>query len=142
MRKKGPIVIVDDDPDDQYLYKKAFEKFALDNQIVLFDNGLDAIRYFEEAAEEPFMILCDINMPVMSGLQLREQMCSRPELCKKNTPFIFMSTSARQSDIDKATSLYTHGFFLKETSYEKHESTLRKIIDYWGSCRYSEKLAA
>jgi CheY-like chemotaxis protein len=142
MRRRGPIVVVDDDPDDQYLYKKAFEKLDLENQIVIFDNGMDALEYFEKAAVEPFIILCDINMPIMSGLQLREAMCSNPTVCKKNTPFIFMSTSARQSDIDKATSLYTHGFFQKEMSYERHENTLKKIIDYWGSCRYAEKVAA
>jgi CheY-like chemotaxis protein len=142
MRRKGPIVVVDDDPDDQYLYSKAFEKLHLENQIIVFDNGMDALEYFEKTAVDPFIILCDINMPIMDGLQLREAMCSNPSVCKKNIPFIFMSTSARQSDIDKATSLYTHGFFQKEISYERHESILKRIIDYWDSCRFSERVAA
>lgn len=134
MRREGPIVVVDDDVDDQYLYRKVFEKFAIGNQLVVLNNGMDALKYFQESGDDPFLILCDINMPIMDGLQLREAMCEDPTLCKKNTPFIFMSTSVRRKDIDRATSLYTHGFFQKETSYSRHEHTLRRIIDYWSSC--------
>ena len=83
----------------------------------------------------PFIILCDINMPVMSGLEMRELMWRSKEIQKKNTPFIFMSTSVRQHDIDKAATLSTQGFFQKEVSFVNHENLLRKIIDYW-SCNH------
>jgi CheY-like chemotaxis protein len=142
MRQRGPIVIVDDDLDDQYLYKKAFEKMNLEEDVVTFDNGADALEYLKRPAVDPFLILCDINMPMMNGLQMREAMCAQPVLRKKNTPFIFMSTSARRADIDKACSLYTHGFFEKQMSYEKHEALLKKIIEYWAGCRYCEKVIA
>lgn len=142
MKKQGPIVIVDDDPDEQYLYRKAFEKLKLDNTIVAFNNGKAALDYLTKAAVEPFVILCDINMPLMTGLEMREEMCRDQRLCKTNTPFIFMSTSARPSDVEKASSLYTHGFFQKETSFEKHESLIKRIIDYWSGCRYSDGEAA
>jgi CheY-like chemotaxis protein len=142
MKRSGPIVVIDDDPDDQYLYKKTLERLNVGHDIVIFDNGIDALHYFKQVAEKPFLILCDINMPLMTGIEMRREMCGMPELCKKNIPFIFMSTSARQTDIDQATSLYTHGFFLKEASFDKHETTLKKIIDYWSGCRYSESLVA
>jgi CheY-like chemotaxis protein len=139
MAKKGPIVVVDDDADDQYLYQKTLSKFALPNDLIFFDNGKDAFDYLVQETVEPFLILCDINMPIMDGLELREMMCTDSALCKKNTPFIFISTSARQSDLDRASALFTHGFFQKETSFEKHEAILRKIVDYWTSCRYSQR---
>jgi CheY-like chemotaxis protein len=142
MRKQGPIVIVDDDADDQYLYQRTLERFELKNELIFFDNGQQALDYLNESTADPFMILCDINMPVMDGLQLRERMCQTPDLCKKNTPFIFMSTSLRPSDIEKACSLFTQGFFQKESSYEKHEAVLKNIIDYWENCRYAEHGAA
>lgn len=142
MNLSGPIIVIDDDPDDQYLYKKAFEKMRLENNVVSFYNGLEALAFLQQPAIEPFLILCDINMPLMNGLEMREEMCKNPALCKKNTPFIFMSTSARQSDIDKAAALYTHGFFQKEISSVKHEMLLKKIVEYWSDCRYSENKAA
>lgn len=139
MFKQGPIVIVDDDADDQYLYQKTLEKFQLSNPLLFFDNGLEALKYLKDSNSDPFIIFCDINMPLMNGLQLREEMCKSSMLCKKNTPFIFMSTSARPSDIEKATSLYTHGFFQKEASFDKNEALLKHIIEYWGNCRYSKE---
>jgi CheY-like chemotaxis protein len=142
MARKGPIVVVDDDADDQYLYQRTLAKFELPNDLIFFHNGREALDYLTQAAVEPFLILCDINMPIMDGLQLREMMCKNESLCKKNIPFIFMSTSARQSDIDRASALFTHGFFQKETSFERYEAILRKIVDYWSSCRYSERQAA
>src|SRR4051812_20135967 len=109
MAKKGPIVVVDDDADDQYLYQRTLAKFELPNDLIFFDNGREALHYLTQAAIEPFLILCDINMPIMDGLELREMMCNNKALCNTNTPFIFMSTSARQSDIDRASALFTHG---------------------------------
>lgn len=137
MAKKGPIIVVDDDPDDQYLYEVTLSKFRLDNKVIVLNNGAEALRYFSSSDEEPFLILCDINMPVMNGLQLRQAMCEPTTAlsCKKSTPFIFMSTSARTVDIEKAAGLYTHGFFQKETSLDRHEKTLRMIIEYWSNCR-------
>jgi CheY-like chemotaxis protein len=138
MRTQGPIVVVDDDPDDQYLYQRTLRKLQVSNPVVYFDNGKDAFDFLKQESIEPFLILCDINMPVLNGLELRELMCKDSALCKKNTPFIFLSTSARAADINKASELFTHGFFQKECSLERHENTIRKIIDYWSSCRYSE----
>jgi CheY-like chemotaxis protein len=136
-----PVVIIDDDPDDQYFYKKTLDKLQLPNPLIFFDNGKDALQFLQQPSVSPFVILCDINMPVMSGLEMRELMCASPDFQKKNTPFIFLTTSARPEDIRKASSLYTHGFFQKETSLEKHEQTLKKIVDYWMSCRYVNDLA-
>lgn len=142
MRRKGPIVVVDDDADDQYLYKQVFENLHVENEVISFYDGTDALKYLTETSEEPFLILCDINMPKMSGLELREEICKRPDLINKNTPFIFLSTSARQGDMERASELYTHGFFVKEVSYQKHEKTLRRIVEYWNNCTYAERVVA
>lgn len=133
---EGPIVVVDDDPDDQYFYQKSLEKFVPENELVFFSNGKEALAYLEQPSVQPFVILCDINMPVMSGLDLRRKMCENKNLCLKNTPFIFLSTSAHPEDVRLAFSLFIHGFFKKETSLARHERTLQMIIEYWRSCRY------
>jgi CheY-like chemotaxis protein len=133
---QGPIIVVDDDPDEQFLYQRTFEKLKISNRVLFFNNGDDAYNFLQQPAVDPFIILCDINMPVMNGLELRAKMCENKVLFLKNTPFIFLSASARYDDITKAAALYTHGFFQKESSLDKHETTLKKIIDYWNSCRH------
>lgn len=133
---EGPIIVIDDDQDDQYFYRKTLEKFNLENELIFFENGKQALEFLEQPTVDPFIILCDINMPVMNGLELRRQMCIHQHLCQKNTPFIFLSTSAHPDDVRVASSLFIHGFFKKETSLDRHEQTLRMIVEYWRSCRY------
>ncbi|HEX8269803.1 MAG TPA: hypothetical protein VF581_07915 [Flavobacterium sp.] len=67
MNKKGPIILIDDDEDDALLLKEIFEELEVDNEILIFYNGSDAYDYFINTTVQPFLILSDINMPVMSG---------------------------------------------------------------------------
>jgi CheY-like chemotaxis protein len=134
MSLRGPIVIVEDDLDDQYLYQRTFEKLKIENQLLFFGNGKEALTYLTQPAVRPFVILSDINMPLMTGLQLRKQMCNDPVLSKMNTPFIFLSTSAREEDMDEVKDLCVQGFFRKESSYDKHVSIIRLIVEYWKKC--------
>ena len=66
----GPILIVEDDPDDQLLIRDILEEMALPNSLRYFPNGSEAIAYLQTTQEQPFLILCDINMPVMNGLEM------------------------------------------------------------------------
>jgi CheY-like chemotaxis protein len=139
MAKQGPIVIVDDDPDDQYLYQRTLEKFNLSNSILFFDNGKDALEYLNETNEDPFLILCDINMPVMTGFEMRERMCSSRSLCMKKTPFIFFSTSSKGYDTEKTSALHIQGIFEKQASFKKHEALLKRIIEsHWSVAEASD----
>jgi len=139
MWNEGPIVVIDDDQDEQYFYRRSFKKLNLNNPLVFFDNGKDALAYLQQPSVRPFLTICDINMPVMNGLELRELMCKDERLYKKYTPFIFLSTSARQEDINRASELYVHGFFEKQTSIDAYEQTLKMIIEYWRSSQTSHQ---
>ena len=62
------VLLVEDDEDDQYLIKEAVQALGLPNEVRFFSNGQLALDYLEITAEQPFIILCDINMPIMNGL--------------------------------------------------------------------------
>jgi CheY-like chemotaxis protein len=136
MKSRGPIIIIEDDADEQYLYQRALQKLNLNNELVFFDNGEDAFEYLKQPAANPFIILSDINMPGMNGFELREMMCRDKNICKKRTPFIFISTSAMPSDVQKAKDLSTQGFFVKELSTEKYERNLSAIVEYWSKASW------
>lgn len=135
MESDAPIVVIDDDPDEQYFYRRSFKKLNLNNPLVFFDNGKDALAYLSQSSVRPFITFCDINMPVMNGLELRELMCKDEDMLRKNTPFVFLSTSARPEDISKANDMYVHGFFEKQTNIDAYEKTLEMIIQYWRSSK-------
>lgn len=136
MNLKNPIIIVDDDQDDQFLMKKVCEKLGVTNKILFFDDGRDALEYLRTTTDKPFIIISDINMPVINGFELRREINKDAALREKSIPFIFFSTAASPSQIREAYQLTVQGFFLKETSMSKIEETLRMVFDYWTNCKH------
>ena len=139
MPKSGPILIVEDDADDQYLLRRTLEKLKVKNKTLFFSNGRDALEYLinlETTRENPFLILCDINMPVMNGLELQENIHKNEALRRKSIPFVFLTTSAQKSDVDKAYNMMVQGYFEKAASMEEFESIIRLIIKYWTECKH------
>lgn len=134
----GPIIVIEDDEDDQFLIGKVFERIGFSAELIFFSNGKDALNFFLNNDREIFLILCDINMPVMNGLELRQHMCSNETLRKQSVPFIFLSTAARQPDIARAFDLQAQGFFLKESTLGEMAESMRTIVNYWLRCRRPE----
>ena len=97
MRKDGPIVIIEDDLNDQELLGEVFKELNYPNQIVFFSNGEDALQYLTSSDETPFIILSDINMPKLNGFELREMLHGneRLRLRLKCIPSLFFTTSTQ-----------------------------------------------
>lgn len=133
--KAGPIIIVEDDPDDQLLISEICKRL---NQggVVIFDNGISVLNYLRTTTDQPFLILCDVNMPAMNGLQLRAEIIRDEILRKKSIPFVFFSTVAMQEEVDAAYDLIVQGYFEKGRNYDDLESTLQLLIAYWQKCRH------
>lgn len=130
----GPIVIVDDDDDDHYIIKRVCEKIGVPVSVLFFTDGKKALDFLKTSTEKPFIILCDVNMPVMNGLELKMQINQDPELKRKQIPFVFFSTSAMSSIVKEAFDMGVQGFFTKAQSLDEMESTLRTILEYWDKC--------
>lgn len=136
MAINGPIIIVDDDDDDHYILKRVCEKLGVTTPINFFSDGRRLLDYLRTTTERPFIILCDVNMPVMNGLELKRQIDHDEFIKKKGIPFIFFSTSAMSSIVRDAFSMSVQGFFLKAQSLDELEKTLSIIFDYWARCEH------
>lgn len=134
MSLTGPIILIDDDADDQYMIKCMLDDLVLPNSLHLFQNGEQAHHYLLTTLERPFLILCDVNMPVMNGLELRDQIDSNPYLKKKAIPFIFLSTSGQKDYVEKAYGGAVQGYFKKGNTYDNGRQQLDMIVQYWKSC--------
>jgi len=136
MKSENPIIVVDDDLDDQFLVKKICENLHVTKEVLFFDDGKELLKYLRTTVQKPFIILCDINMPLMTGLELRRAINQDDQLRKKSIPFLFFSTAASPAQIREAYDLTVQGFFIKETTMEKIQDTLKLILDYWEKCKH------
>jgi CheY-like chemotaxis protein len=128
------IIVVDDDTDDHYIISEIGERLGIKNRLMFFRSGKDLIQHLRSAPQKPFLILCDINMPLMSGLELRKIINNDDELRRKSIPFLFFSTAASDAQIDEAYDMTVQGIFIKESNFEETAKTFKLILDYWGKC--------
>ena len=133
---KGPIVIVEDDQDDQEIYAEAIKAINVPNQIHFFDDGQKVLNYLNETDDQPFIILSDINMPLMSGLELKKAMEDDPYLRAKGIPFVFISTNASKVSVRHAHALSVQGYFEKPNNMEEFTEVLRTLFSYWMRCKH------
>ncbi|HEX6223760.1 MAG TPA: response regulator [Chryseolinea sp.] len=131
-----PIVVVEDDADDQYFIKTICEKLGIPGDILFFDDGKKALDYLLTTQRKTFIILCDINMPIMNGLELRRHIQENEGLRKKSIPFVFLSTAARPKEVEEAYNLTVQGFFVKASQLSDMEKTLELILEYWLKCKH------
>lgn len=139
MSLKGPILLIEDDPDDQELTKSAIDATNIENEVLVFNNGQEVIDYLQETKEMPFLILCDINMPVMNGLELRTFINDSEFLKKKSIPFVFLTTAVSKSDVNLAYDLTVQGFYQKADTYDGLLEQIRLIVDYWKHCLHPNR---
>ncbi|MFP5040907.1 response regulator [Parasediminibacterium sp. JCM 36343] len=134
MNKKGPIIIIEDDIDDQEVLAEIFLELDYNNEIIYFGDGEKALDYLLKSDIEPFLILSDINMPKLNGIELREKVHTNEDLRLKCIPYLFFTTTAEQKYVVDAYSKSVQGFFIKPSSYEKLKRTIKIIVDYWVEC--------
>jgi CheY-like chemotaxis protein len=126
-----PIVIIDDDLDDRQLLGELSTELRGKHEIRYFVNGVEALKYLEATSEQPFIILCDVNMPMMNGLELLEHIQRTPHLKRKSIPFIFLSTSGDRRYVERAYELSAHGFFQKPSEIAELRKILKLSFDFW-----------
>ncbi len=134
MNKNGPIVIIEDELGDQLILTEVFAELPYKNHLMFFNDGNLALEYLTETEVEPFLVLSDINMPKLNGMELRKKIHNNEDLRLKSIPYLFFSTSAEQKHVIDAYSRSIQGFFVKPGNYEKLKQTMVKIIEYWKEC--------
>ena len=134
MNKTGPIIIIEDDLDDQEILNEIFAELKYKNEIIFFGDGEQALEYLLATDIKPFIIFSDINMPKLSGMELREKIHQNEDLRLKSIPYLFFSTSAQQQNVIDAYSKSVQGFFVKPSSFNEIKDTIETIVNYWQKC--------
>jgi len=134
VNKSGPIIIIEDDADDQEVLTEIFTKLNYPNRILFFFDGQEALDFINDSNDSPFLILSDINMPKLNGFALREKLKTDAKLNIKCIPYLFFSTALNQKSVIDAYSMSVQGFFVKQNSMLELEKTIFAIMEYWRRC--------
>lgn len=133
----GPIIIVDDDPDDHFIASEAIHELGMPNEVISFFTCEEALEWLMlHMSEQPFIIICDVNMPKMDGMSLKRSIEGTPELKRKSIPFVYYSTAASRNIINEAYELQVQGFFTKGQTISEVGRIFKMIFTYWQECKH------
>ena len=135
--KAGPILLIEDDIDYQEIFREAVSELGVPNELIIFNNSIDAFNYLLETTDQPFIIFCDVNLPLLNGIEFKRKIDSNEDLRRKSIPFIFYSTTVNQDAVNEAyTKMTIQGFFRKKESFSDIKTNIKTILDYWKECKH------
>lgn len=134
MNSNGPIIVIEDDIDDQEMLTEIFTRLPYTNKLEFFLDGQSALDFLNESDINPFLILSDINIPKLDGFALRSKIRMDADLQTRCIPYLFFSTASSQKMVIDAYSMSVQGFFIKQNNLDELEKTIVVIMEYWKRC--------
>lgn len=129
MKEKRAVLLVEDDIVDQMTVKRAFKEVKIANRLDMAGNGLEALDLLRGDGPLPCMILLDLNMPKMNGIEFLKELRRDEKL--KGLPVIVLTTSKEESDKIESFNLNVAGYILKPVDYHQFVEVIRTIDLYW-----------
>jgi CheY-like chemotaxis protein len=134
----NPILYAEDEEDDVFFVRKAFEQVEIPNPMVVLPDGTQAIAYLSATANHsnengsllpPVLALLDINLPGKSGLEVLKWIRAQPALC--TLPVIMLTSSIQEADVHRAYTLGANGFLQKPGKPQELVAMVRSLKDFW-----------
>jgi len=130
------ILLVEDNPDDEALTLRAFAKNNIGNRIVVVRDGAEALdwlfrrgQYSERHDPEPQIVLLDLKLPKVDGLEVLRQMRDDPRT--KLMPVVILTSSKEESDVLRGYELRANSYIRKPVDFARFVEAVREIGMYW-----------
>jgi CheY-like chemotaxis protein len=129
-----PILLVEDNPMDVDLTFQALQEHGVANPIVTCRDGEEALRYMEEHrlpadSHLPILVLLDLRLPKVDGIEVLRQ--ARTDPVWKQVPFVVMTTSRENTDIEAAYQLGVNSYIVKPVDFQTFMEVVKTIKMYW-----------
>jgi CheY-like chemotaxis protein len=131
------VLYAEDEPDDIFFMERAFKEAGIEQPLYSVPDGQEVIAYLSGAGQYadrtqyplPGLILLDINMPQMSGLDVLKWIRATPAVC--TTPVLVLSSSSHEKDVEQASLLGANGYLTKPGQPDRLVEIVRAFKDYW-----------
>lgn len=129
MHRPFNILVVDDDEDDQFLIRTAFEAVSDRYTLQFATDGTNVLERIKSPQFLPDLILLDLNMPIMSGFDVLKHLKNSPTY--SHIPVVILTTSNHERDINQAYELGANTFIIKPTNHQALIDLAEQIRSYW-----------
>jgi two-component system response regulator len=130
------ILLVEDNDDDVMLTKRALQRNNIANQLIVMGDGVAAWEYLQRAADPglgkhrlPTLVLLDLKLPRMDGLELLQRMRADPRL--RRQPVVILTSSSEEQDIAKSYDSGANSYIRKPVDFEQFSAAIRQLGLYW-----------
>jgi CheY-like chemotaxis protein len=131
MQKKLKILFIEDDTIESMKFNRVIKTLGLPHQIHEAKNGEHALEFLKTKNNAPDIIILDLNMPKLNGLEFLAILKKDPTL--KYLPAIILTTSCNSVDIKQCYKIGIAGYIIKPLKYEDYLHKIQKLLEYW-SC--------
>lgn len=129
MNNNLTILLIEDDMIEVMKFNRAISKLEYPHKIIEAKNGEEALSVLNEKEQLPDIILLDLNMPKISGIEFLTILKNDDVL--KFIPTIILSTSNNHKDILKCYKIGIAGYIIKPLKYEDYVLKIEKVLSYW-----------
>jgi len=130
MRTTKPILLVEDDRVDAMTVKRALKEINVTNRLDVAGDGEEALAFLKDPEnEKPSIILLDLNMPRMNGLEFLRVI--KQDQVLKRIPVVVLTTSKDEQDKVSSFNLGVAGYMVKPVDYHQFVEAVRTIDLYW-----------
>lgn len=139
MREQLRVLIVEDNELDVEKVERGFKRLNISSPIINAKNGFEALDILrgakgKEKILRPFVILLDLNMPRMNGIEFLREL--RKDDCLRNVLVFVLTTSDRQEDIEEAYQYNIAGYIVKPIKRTEMVAALERLHMYWNLCEH------
>lgn len=128
----SPILLIEDNPQDVELTLRAFRRQKLSNPIKVVRDGeeaVDQLKLWEEGQPTPAVILLDLKLPKVDGIEVLQQLKTHPRYTR--IPVVILTTSKESADLAKCYDLGANSYIVKPVNFEKFVDVVKQIDVYW-----------
>lgn len=125
------VLLIEDDAIEIMKFNRVVNEINVPKKIVEAHNGEEALNIIAKAAFIPNIIILDLNMPKINGIEFLRELKSKEAY--KYIPAIILTTSNSRKDILECYKIGIAGYLLKPLKYEDYKNRVHKLIEYW-SC--------
>lgn len=131
------ILLVEDNPKDVELTLSALEEHKLANEVVVARDGVEALDYLEMRGSYtlrggglPAVVLLDIKMPKLNGIEVLRRIKSSPDL--RNIPVVMLTSSREEPDLKECYDLGVNAYVVKPVDFSQFMDAVRQVGAFWG----------